>query len=50
MKVYKIKLENDYNEYFVVANSFNEAEEKIKIQKEKELDKKSIFTDDGSLK
>jgi hypothetical protein len=54
MKVYKIKLEGDYNDYYVTANDFNEAEKKICIQKNKEIEEKkettNIFTDDGSLK
>lgn len=51
MKVYKIKLDGEYVDYFVTANDFNEAERKIILQKEKEkqIEKSNIFTSDGSL-
>ena len=52
MKVYKIKLEGDYTEYFVLASSFNDAERKIKVQmkEKKEVSSKNIFGKDGSIK
>jgi len=53
MKVYRIKLHDDYNDYYVTANSFNEVEKKIcsqKIKEKEEKCKQNIFTDDGSLK
>ena len=52
MKVYKCKLEDDYRDYYVIANSFDNAEYKIlQIKmKEQELKKQNIFTNDGSLR
>lgn len=41
MKVYKLKLKGDYNDYYVVANSFNEAEKKLCLQKKKEKEEKN---------
>lgn len=53
MKAYKIKLENDYNDYYVIAKDFNDAESKVCLHKTEEREEKKkagIFMDDGSLR
>ena len=52
-KIFKIRVDNSYKDYYVIAKSYDDAEEKIinVIEKEKEeKTKKSIFDGDGSLK
>lgn len=46
MKVYKCKLEDDYRDYYVIANSFDDAEYKIlqiKMKEQKSLEKRIIY-------